>query len=79
MNKVKLATVVEVDSKGSFFSRRAPLFFPRLLYFTLNPYLIMLTVKQESIKYHVLSLWYAYLPTPPLGQDMTRSQFLSGV
>ena len=22
---------------------------------------------------------YAYLPTPPLGQDMTQDQFLSGV
>ena len=22
---------------------------------------------------------YTYLPTPPLGQDMTQSQFLSGV
>ena len=24
------------------------------------------------------SIWY-YLPTPPLGQDMTQGQFLSGV
>ncbi len=24
------------------------------------------------------SVWY-YLPTPPLGQDMTQGQFLSGV
>ena len=27
---------------------------------------------------HQLYLWL-YLPTPPLGQDMTQSQFLSGV
>ena len=26
----------------------------------------------------LMSDWY-YLPTPPLGQDMTQSQFLSGV
>ena len=24
-------------------------------------------------------LSYSYLPTPPLGQDMTQGQFLSGV
>ena len=23
--------------------------------------------------------WWSYLPTPPLGQDMTQGQFLSGV
>ena len=32
--------------------------FPGLLYFTLDPYLIMLSVKQGGIKYHFLSLWY---------------------
>ena len=32
--------------------------FPGLLHFTLNPYLIMLSVKQGGIKYHFLSLWY---------------------
>ena len=32
--------------------------FPGLLHFTLDPYLIMLSVKQGSIKYHFLSLWY---------------------
>ena len=32
--------------------------FPGLLHFTLDPYLIMLSVKQEGIKYHFLSLWY---------------------
>ena len=29
-----------------------------LLHFTLDPYLIMLSVKQGGIKYHFLSLWY---------------------
>ena len=31
--------------------------FPGLLHFTLDPYLIMLSVKQGGIKYHFLSLW----------------------
>ena len=30
--------------------------FPELLHFILDPYLIMLSVKQGSIKYHFLSL-----------------------
>ena len=32
--------------------------FPGLLHFTLDPYLIILSVKQGGIKYHFLSLWY---------------------
>ena len=32
--------------------------FPGLLHFTLDPYLIMLRVKQGGIKYYFLSLWY---------------------
>ena len=32
--------------------------FPGLLHFTLDPYLIMLSVKQGGIKYRFLSLWY---------------------
>ena len=32
--------------------------FPRLLHFTLDLNLIMLSVKQVGIKYHFLSLWY---------------------
>ena len=32
--------------------------FPGLLHFTLDPYLIRLSVKQGGIKYHFLSLWY---------------------
>ena len=30
-------------------------YFPRFLYFTLDPYLIILSVKQGGIKYHILS------------------------
>ena len=29
-----------------------------LLHFTLNPYLIMLSIKAGGNKYHFLSLWY---------------------
>ena len=32
--------------------------FPRIALLTLDPYFIMLSVKQEDIKYHFLSLWY---------------------
>ena len=32
--------------------------FPGLFHFTLDPYLIRLSVKQGGIKYHFLSLWY---------------------
>ena len=46
---VKLATLVESDSKATFF--------PGLLHFTLDPYFIFLSGKQGSIKYHFLSLW----------------------
>ena len=28
---------------------------------------------------YILFVYYPHLPTPPLGQDMTRGQFLSGV
>ena len=31
--------------------------FPGLLQFTFDPYLIILSVKQVGIKYHILSLW----------------------
>ena len=38
------------------------------------------SILQDSSQYLNLSsaFWY-YLPTPPLGQDMTQGQFLSGV
>ena len=32
--------------------------FPGLLHFTLDLYLIMMSVKQGGIKYHFWSLWY---------------------
>ena len=55
---VKLATVVEGDLKAPFSiaitsrCRGGRYSFPGLLHFTLDAYLIMLSVKQGSIKYH---------------------------
>ena len=59
-----MATVVEGNPKAPFSIATSPrcrggrYSFPGLLYFTLDPYLIMLSVKQGGIKYHFLSLWY---------------------
>ena len=58
----KLATAVKGDSKAPFSIVTTPRFrggsYPRLLHFTLDMYLKMLSVKQRGIKYHFLSLWY---------------------
>ena len=60
VSKVKLGNIVEGDSKAPFSigvgEGATP--FPALSHFTLNPYLIMLSVKQGGIKYHFLCLWY---------------------
>ena len=62
--KLKLATVVEGDPKPPFSIPTTPRYregrfsFPVLLHLNLDPYLIMLSVKQGGIKYHFLSLWY---------------------
>ena len=56
-----MATVVKGDQKAPFSiatTQISTLSFPGLLHFTLNPYLIMLSVKQGGIKYHFFSLWY---------------------
>ena len=53
--KIKLATLVEGDPKA-LFSIATPI--PVLLHFTLDPYLIMLSVNLGGIKYHFLSLWH---------------------
>ena len=64
VSKVKLANIVEGNPKAPFSIATTPrcmggrYSFPGLLYFTLDPYLIMLSVKQGGIKYHFLSLWY---------------------
>ena len=48
VSKVKLATIVEGDPKAPFSIATTP----GLLHFTLEPYLIMLSVKQGGIKFH---------------------------
>ena len=59
-----MATVVEGDPKAPFSiatisrCREGAIPFPGLPHFTSDPYLIRLSVKQGSIKYHFLSLWY---------------------
>ena len=64
ISKVKFATEVEVDPKAPFSIATTPrcrgrrYSFPGLTHLTLDPYLIMLSVKQGGIKYHFLSLWY---------------------
>ena len=63
-NTSKLATIVEGNPKAPFSIATTPrcrggrYSFPGLLYFTLDPYLIMLSVKQGGIKFRFLSLWY---------------------
>ena len=53
-----MATIVEGDPKAPFSIATTPwcmggrYSFPGLLHFTLDPYLIMLSVKQGGIKYH---------------------------
>ena len=60
----KLATVVEGDPKAPFSLATTPICWegatpiPGLPHFTLDTYLIMLSVKQGGIKYNFLSLWY---------------------
>ena len=48
-----------------------------------NTYIYVSSFKIKTfIKYkmqHITSVAYSYLPTPPLRQDMTQGQFLSGV
>ena len=61
---IKVNKFVEGDPKVSFSiattqrSREGCYFIPGLLHFTLDTYLIMLSIRHGSIKYHFLSLWY---------------------
>ena len=56
--KVKLATVIKGDQMAPFSIATTPrckggcYSFPGLLHFTLDTYLILLSVKQGGIKYH---------------------------
>ena len=62
--QVKLATLIQDDPKAHFSIattlryREDATPFPGLLYFTLDPYLVMLSVKQGVMKYHFFSLCY---------------------
>ena len=57
-SQVNLATVVQGNQKAPFSLATAlrcgdsATLFPWLLYFLLDPHLIMLSVKQRGIKYH---------------------------
>ena len=63
-NSYKLATIVEGDPKAPFAIAttrgigKSTTPFAGLLHFTLDPYIILLSVKQGGIKYHFLSLWH---------------------
>ena len=63
-SKVKLVTTVEGDPKAPFSISTTPRYrrghysIPRIAPLILDPYLIMLSVKQGGIKYNILSLWY---------------------
>ena len=56
-------TVIEGDPKDPFLIATTPrcrgglYSLPEFLHFTLDTYLLMLSIKQASIKYHFLSLW----------------------
>ena len=56
-------TIVEGDPKASFSKSTTPMCrggatpFPGFLHFTLDPYLIMQSVKQGGIKYNFLRFW----------------------
>ena len=61
---VRLATVVEGDSKAPFSLATTPRWkggcnsFPWIAPLILDTFLIMMSVKQGGIKYHFSSLWY---------------------
>ena len=70
-----MATLVEVDPRSSFSITTTPRYrdkgastFPEMLHFTLDPYLIMLSVNQYGIMYHfwVLGMtWSGIEPWSP--------------
>ena len=60
--------------EGSFSIATTP--FPLLLHFTLDHYLTTLNVKQGSIKYYFLSLWYKPRSPRPLVTTLLLGQCL---
>ena len=79
-----MATIFEGNPKAPFSIATTPrcrggcYSFPGLLYFTLDPYLIMLSVKQGGIKYHFLSLWIEPRSPGPLANTLTARP-MSGI
>ena len=77
-----LATVVESNPKGPFplattlRCRGGRYSFPGLLHFTLDTYLIMLSVKQGGIKYHYWvcydSIWDRTLVSRAISEHSTQ-------
>ena len=71
-------TIVEGDPKASFSIATTPRCmggatpFPGLLHFTVDPYLIMQSVKQGFIKYHFLSLWYDSIIEPRSPEPLAK-------
>ena len=63
-HKIKLATLVESDPQVPFSiatkssGRGGRYFSPWIASLIIDPYLIMLSIKQGVIKYHFLGLWY---------------------
>ena len=83
IRSLHMATLVEGKTKAPFSITTTPRVvlrsvgtapFPGLLHFILDPYLIMLSVKQWGIKYHFLNLWY---DSTNLGLNPPRSPELS--
>ena len=58
LSKINLATEVTGNPNASFSIAITPRCRGRALLLSLDPYLIVLSVKQGGIKYHFLSLWY---------------------
>ena len=53
--------------------REGTTLFPGLLHITLDPYFIMLSVKQGDIKYDFLSIWYDWTPvSQTIGEHSTH-------
>ena len=57
-SKIKLSSLLEGDPKAPFSIATTPRCKGGCYFFTLDPYIIMLSVKQGGIKYNFLSLWY---------------------
>ena len=66
-------------SKHVFFSTSVSKFFVIFLFALILVMLLLAALIILSLLFLILFKFLDYLPTPPLGQDMTQGQFLSGV